>query len=51
MAWSGYPHELSGGELQRVALGFLCGARIARVLNPNTRYLIANAITLDLSGN
>ncbi|MEM9216646.1 MAG: ATP-binding cassette domain-containing protein [Cyanobacteria bacterium P01_F01_bin.150] len=38
-----YPHELSGGELQRVA--------IARVLNPNTRYLIADEMTAMLDAN
>ncbi|MBE9077947.1 ATP-binding cassette domain-containing protein [Romeria aff. gracilis LEGE 07310] len=38
-----YPHELSGGELQRVA--------IARVLNPATRYLIADEITAMLDAN
>ena len=37
---SRYPHELSGGELQRVA--------IARVLNRNTRYLIADEMTAML---
>jgi len=38
-----YPHELSGGELQRVA--------IARVLNPHTRYLIADEMTAMLDAN
>ena len=38
-----YPHELSGGELQRVA--------IARILNPNTRYLIADEMTAMLDAN
>ena len=38
-----YPHELSGGELQRIA--------IARVLNRNTRYLIADEITAMLDAN
>lgn len=32
-----YPHELSGGELQRVCL--------ARALNPRTRYLICDEMT------
>jgi len=31
-----YPHELSGGELQRIA--------IARILNPSTQYLIADEL-------
>jgi len=35
-AWR-YPHELSGGELQRVA--------IARSLGPSTRYLVADEIS------
>lgn len=38
-----YPHELSGGELQRVA--------IARVLNSSTRYLIADEMTAMLDAN
>lgn len=38
-----YPHELSGGELQRIA--------VARVLNPNTRYLIADEMTTMLDAN
>ncbi|NEQ42475.1 MAG: ATP-binding cassette domain-containing protein [Leptolyngbya sp. SIOISBB] len=38
-----YPHELSGGELQRVA--------IARVLNRHTRYLIADEMTAMLDVN
>lgn len=38
-----YPHELSGGELQRVA--------VARVLNPVTRYLIADEMTAMLDAN
>ena len=38
-----YPHELSGGELQRVA--------IARILNPATRYLIADEMTAMLDAN
>jgi peptide/nickel transport system ATP-binding protein len=43
-AWlTRYPHELSGGELQRVA--------IARVLNRNTRYLIADEMTAMLDAN
>lgn len=40
---SRYPHELSGGELQRVA--------IARLLNPATRYLIADEMTAMLDAN
>lgn len=40
---SRYPHELSGGELQRVA--------IARVLNPSTQYLIADEMTAMLDAN
>lgn len=38
-----YPHELSGGELQRIA--------VARVLNPQTRYLIADEMTAMLDAN
>ncbi|NJN31495.1 MAG: ATP-binding cassette domain-containing protein [Synechococcales cyanobacterium RM1_1_8] len=38
-----YPHELSGGELQRLA--------IARVLTPATRYLIADEMTAMLDAN
>lgn len=38
-----YPHELSGGELQRIA--------VARVLNPVTRYLIADEMTAMLDAN
>jgi len=38
-----YPHELSGRELQRVA--------IARILNRNTRYLIADEMTAMLDAN
>jgi peptide/nickel transport system ATP-binding protein len=38
-----YPHELSGGELQRIA--------VARVLNPTTRYLIADEMTAMLDAN
>ncbi|GAB4383516.1 MAG: ATP-binding cassette domain-containing protein [Elainellaceae cyanobacterium] len=42
--WLGrYPHELSGGELQRIA--------VARVLNPATRYLIADEMTAMLDAN
>ncbi len=40
---SRYPHELSGGELQRVA--------IARLLNPATYYLIADEMTAMLDAN
>ncbi|MEL7352728.1 MAG: ATP-binding cassette domain-containing protein [Cyanobacteria bacterium P01_A01_bin.116] len=40
---SRYPHELSGGELQRVA--------IARILNPSTQYLIADEMTAMLDAN
>ncbi|MGD1930213.1 MAG: ABC transporter ATP-binding protein [Leptolyngbyaceae cyanobacterium] len=40
---SRYPHELSGGELQRIA--------IARVLNRHTRYLIADEMTAMLDAN
>lgn len=35
-----YPHEISGGELQRVAL--------LRVLSPATRYLVADELTAML---
>ncbi len=38
-----WPHELSGGELQRIA--------VARALNPATRYLIADEITSMLDAN
>lgn len=38
-----YPHELSGGELQQIA--------VARVLNPATRYLIADEMTAMLDAN
>ncbi|MBD1874229.1 ATP-binding cassette domain-containing protein [Nodosilinea sp. FACHB-131] len=38
-----YPHELSGGELQRIA--------IARTLNSQTRYLIADEMTAMLDAN
>ena len=38
-----YPHELSGGELQRIA--------VARVLNQATRYLIADEMTAMLDAN
>ncbi|WP_347277870.1 ATP-binding cassette domain-containing protein [Leptolyngbya sp. FACHB-711] len=38
-----YPHELSGGELQRIA--------VARVLNPATHYLIADEMTAMLDAN
>lgn len=38
-----WPHELSGGELQRVA--------VARALGPSTRYLIADEITAMLDAN
>lgn len=38
-----YPHELSGGELQRIAL--------ARVMNTSTRYLVADEITAMLDSN
>ncbi|MEL6815394.1 MAG: ATP-binding cassette domain-containing protein [Cyanobacteria bacterium J06598_3] len=38
-----YPHELSGGELQRIA--------IARTLNPSTQYLIADEMTAMLDAN
>lgn len=38
-----WPHELSGGELQRVA--------VARALGANTRYLIADEMTAMLDAN
>ncbi len=38
-----WPHELSGGELQRFAM--------ARALGPGTRYLIADEITTMLDAN
>ncbi|NJN95557.1 MAG: ATP-binding cassette domain-containing protein [Anaerolineales bacterium] len=38
-----WPHELSGGELQRVA--------VARTLGPHTRYLIADEMTAMLDAN
>ena len=40
---SRYPHELSGGELQRIA--------IARILNSHTQYLIADEMTAMLDAN
>ncbi|MEL6553842.1 MAG: ATP-binding cassette domain-containing protein [Cyanobacteria bacterium J06621_11] len=40
---SRYPHELSGGELQRVA--------IARILNSKTKYIVADEITAMLDAN
>lgn len=40
---SRYPHELSGGELQRIA--------VARSLNSSTRYLIADEMTAMLDAN
>lgn len=40
---SRYPHELSGGELQRLAL--------ARAMTPHTRYLIADEMTAMLDPN
>lgn len=40
---SRYPHELSGGELQRLAL--------ARVMAPGTRYLLADEMTAMLDPN
>lgn len=38
-----FPHELSNGELQRVA--------VARALSPQTRYLIADEMTTMLDAN
>lgn len=38
-----YPHELSGGELQRIAL--------IRIMNNKTRYMIADEITASLDAN
>lgn len=38
-----YPHELSGGELQRIAL--------IRIMNDKTRYMIADEITASLDAN
>ncbi|RCK76737.1 MAG: peptide/opine/nickel uptake ABC transporter (PepT) family, ATP-binding protein [Anaerolineae bacterium] len=38
-----FPHELSNGELQRVA--------VARALTPQTRYLIADEMTTMLDAN
>ncbi len=38
-----YPHELSGGELQRIA--------VARALGPQTCYLIADEMTAMLDAN
>lgn len=38
-----YPHELSGGELQRIA--------VARVLSPETKVLIADEMTSMLDAN
>jgi len=35
-----WPHELSGGELQRIC--------VARALNPETRFLIADEMTTML---
>jgi peptide/nickel transport system ATP-binding protein/Fe3+-transporting ATPase len=40
---SRWPHELSGGELQRVA--------VARALGPSTRYVIADEMTAMLDAN
>ncbi len=40
---SRWPHELSGGELQRFA--------VARALGPQTRYLIADEMTTMLDAN
>lgn len=37
---SRYPHELSGGELQRITL--------IRAMTPSTRYLIADEMTASL---
>ena len=43
-AWlNRYPHELSGGELQRLAL--------ARIMAPQTRYPIADEMTARLDPN
>ena len=42
---SRYPHELSGGELQRIAKA------IARILNSHTQYLIADEMTAMLDAN
>ncbi|WP_018124071.1 ABC transporter ATP-binding protein [Desulfovibrio oxyclinae] len=41
--FSRYPHELSGGELQRLAL--------ARAMNPATRYIVADEMTAMLDPN
>ena len=38
-----YPHELSGGELQRIAL--------ARVMGEGTRYIVADEMTAMLDAN
>jgi peptide/nickel transport system ATP-binding protein/Fe3+-transporting ATPase len=38
-----YPHELSGGELQRITL--------IRAMNRSTRYLIADEVTASLDPN
>jgi ABC-type dipeptide/oligopeptide/nickel transport system ATPase subunit len=38
-----FPHELSGGELQRLA--------VARALDPRTRYIIADEMTSMLDAN
>lgn len=38
-----YPHELSGGELQRIAL--------ARVMGERTRYIVADEMTAMLDAN
>jgi peptide/nickel transport system ATP-binding protein len=40
---SRYPHELSGGELQRIAL--------ARIMTSATRYLVADEMTAMLDAN